>query len=287
MMTCQRAFRRGLGRMAVAALVSLAAVSAMAQEPSKAPPGKSAKPAAKEARPRTPDDGLSVVTELFPLRYAEVGELVALLAQMMPGDAHVAADTRTNSVVAQGSAKSMAEIGALLERLDVAVDTSRTRSMQNILLEIVWLAEGLSAKDSPYGPAAPPPADDLKGLVKQLEINWRLTNLRQVGRVSVMTLANGEFNVSCSPVFDGNPTQLTATGRVTMTSRDVVDLKLKLSATGVQVAPRPGSPAAGEPKPKLVDLDMTVGSRAGTFTVLGVAPTGKITSIFAIQVHPQ
>jgi Bacterial type II/III secretion system short domain len=283
MITHERTILRSLAGTAVAALVCFVAVAAMAEEP-KAPPGKRVKPAANEVRRGTRDDGLPMVVEIFPLRYAQVGELIEMLAGMVP-DVRIAADTRTNSLVAQGPEKSMAEIRSVLERLDVAVSTPRTRLKQNILLEIVWLAEGLSAKDSPYGPAAPAPADDLKPLMKQLEINWRFKNVRQVGRVSVMTLADGEFQVSCSPVFDGNPTQMTATGQATVADRDAINLKLKLSATGVQVDPRPGSPAAGEPKPKLVDLDLTVGARAGTFTVLGVAPTGKVTSIFAIVVH--
>ncbi len=288
---------RSLAGTAVAVLVCLAAVSATAQEPSKGPAGKAAKPAAKAARSVTPELALEPLKmQVFPVRYAKVDELLMLVVQFMPGEAQVAADRRSNAIVAQGPAKALEAVSLLVAKFDVPAAKGKSHPAATFTVRIVWLAEGLSD-----APGSPPPAQDLlAGVVKELE-SLGIKNVRQVAQTVLKTAPDGEFRVSASPLLNGTPVEFTASGKVRgvdeymarkstapgkalQFDKDGADIRITISASR-QRAERRAAPGS-DSKQKLADLEMEAVVGLGDCTVLAVAPTEDTTSIFVIQVTP-
>jgi hypothetical protein len=141
---------------------------------------------------------------------------------------------------------------------------------------IVWLASGLSSKDMPA------PADDLKQVVEQLG-GFGVKDVRQVGQVVVNTLADGQFQTKCSPLFEGESAELSVDGKLAAKT-EPLQLSLRIAAKqrkpNIMGAPRSRGPQDDD----LVNLETVICPRFdGSYVVLGVAPVGKVTSIFVVQ----
>ncbi len=286
---------QSLTRTAVA-LVCMAAASAMAQEPSKAAPAKPAQPAAKAALSFAPDRERPMV-EVYSLRYAEAGEILRLLPEMVP-DVRMAVDRRTNAVVAYGPARALKEVKSLIEKFDVRAAEGKKHAAVTFTVRVVWLAEGLSDK---LPGSFPPSRDLLAGVVVPELDSLGIGTVRQVAQTVLKTGPDGQFQVSASPLLEGTPVDFTASGKVLAVDqymaqksaaagktlhveKDGANLKIKISAAR-QRAERPAGPGS-DMRQKLTDIELETVVGLGDYTVLAVAPTEAITSIFVIQVTP-
>ncbi len=231
----------------------------------------------RPAAPREPE----AETRVYRVKYADPSTVLAVLQTMLAGHGgvRVALDPKTNSVVMAAPPEQLNTAAQLIERLDVP-DAGRAgaKSRMPCQFRIVWLASGVD-------PAAnPAPTDDLKDVVEELS-RIGVEGVRQVGQMVVNTLTDGQFQVSCSPLFNGEPAQLGASGKF-LGKEEPLQLSLQLTAT--QLAPaapgRAGGPGFAGAERRLVNLETVIAPRFdSSYIVLGVAPVGKVTSIFVVQ----
>jgi len=235
----------------------------------------------RPAVPREPE----AETRVYQLKYADPSTVLAVLQTMLVGRAgvRVALDSKTNSVVMAAPPEQLKTAAELIKLLDVPKAGGRGVARPAAgQFRIVWLASGLSSKDTPA------PADDLKQVVEQLA-NLGIKDVRQVGQMVVNTLAEGQFQVRCSPLFDGAPAELTVEGKLDAKA-EPIQLDLRIAAkqrrpitVGLAASTNPEARLEGGAV-DLVNLDTKISPRFdGSYVVLGVAPVGKVTSIFVVQ----
>lgn len=273
---------RPLGCLMIVLLAGLYGGSALGQELKKTlkkPDGA----ITKEARPPAREQEIKI----FSLQYADVEQTAQLLRGIMAQQPEVpisiGPDKRTNSIIAQGPAESLRVMEAIVRRLDEpAPEPTRRPAPKPIRIRIIWLAEGLPETE---GSA---PADDLKGVAEELA-RVGVKNVRQVAQMMVMTQSDGKpegkFQLSCTPLLDGAPAMFTAGGKVSI-EQGVGNLQIGLSANRQTPPGEPFTRGRRNPAATLVDLELDTVVRPSQYAVLGVAPVGKITSIFVIQVIP-
>jgi hypothetical protein len=236
----------------------------------------------RPAAPREPDAEMR--TRVYQVKHADVSLVFQVLETMLAGQrARMAVDKKTNSVVIAAPEDVLKSAAELIQTLDVPEAARRgARPGAPCQFRIVWLASGLSSKD------APAPADELKPVVEQLA-DLGIKDVRQVGPMVVNTLAEGQFQVRCSPLFEGAPAELTVEGKLDAKT-EPVQLSLRIAAkqrrpitVGVAAPPDAAGGFAGDTV-NLVNLDTMISPRFdGSYVVLGAAPVGKVTSIFVVQ----
>jgi hypothetical protein len=259
-------------------------------------------PGASSAREEQVPSGVSVPgaqspseeqeLKVFQLAYSNAGEMANVLSQIIPG-LNIAIDQRNNAIVVGGAKEKLQTADVLLRRLDTAVSIGKTRTSP-VSVRLVWLVEG---DDS-----AAPPAENLKGVVEELR-HQGLKNLGQVAQAVVRSQYGNVFHISCSPLLENKPTMLTADG--TIMPGGELEIHVASARPGgpetVEAAPgpdmrRPVRPGMGmrgdgpirqssvEVAEKLTDLDVHTAFKTNDYIVLAVAPIGKITSVFVIQI---
>jgi len=205
------------------------------------------------------------------------------------------ADADTNSILAQGTDKSLEEFGDIIKKLDAVVSEDASSKLPiTVRVRIVWLAEGLSGVNATAmggegtGPGSmtemnrsdqsgTAPAEDMKGVVDELG-RMGFKDVRQVGQAMVNTRAKsgafefGLFQISCSPFAKQIPASLAVQGCIAAESRPgVFSLQANVKS----------SFGGGE-----AELQCNLQIRQDKYVVLGVAPSGPITSIFVLQITP-
>jgi hypothetical protein len=235
-------------------------------------------------RPAAPREAEpEMTTRVYQVKHANAS-LVLQVLQTMLADRHtrMAVDQKTNSLVIAAPQDVLQNAAELIQKLDIPEAGRRdAKPRMPCQLRIVWLGSGLSSKD------APAPSEDLKQVVEQLS-GLGVKDVRQVGQMIVNTQDEGRFQVSCSPLFDGALAHLTASG-VLVARGETSEMSLKISATQVQnsfrVQAEPGKP--GSIEQRLVNIETVIEPRfdPSHYVVLGVAPVGKVTSIFVVQVR--
>jgi type II secretory pathway component GspD/PulD (secretin) len=238
----------------------------------------------RPAAPREPDAEMR--TRVYQVKHADVSLVFQVLETMLAGQrARMAVDKKTNSVVIAAPEDVLNSAAELIQTLDVPEAARRgARPGAPCQFRIVWLASGLSSKD------APAPADDLKQVVEQLA-GLGVKDVRQVGQMVMVVNAPAErpFTMQCSPVFEGATAELRVDG-VLDVKTESPQLSLRIAAkqrrpitVGVAAPPDAAGGFAGDTV-NLVNLDTMISPRFdGSYVVLGVAPVGKVTSIFVVQ----
>jgi hypothetical protein len=242
----------------------------------------------KEAQPPSEEQTLSV----FYLVHSNAGEMANVLNQIVPG-LKVAIDQRNNAIVVGGTNDKLQTVNVLLKRLDTARPSDNPHSSP-VSVRLVWLVEG--------DESAAPPAENLKGVVEELR-HQGLKNLGQVAQTVVRSQYGNVFHISCSPLLENKPTMLTADG--TIMPGGELEIRVASARPGSPeteaVAPGPemrggGRLGAGmrgvgpirqssvEVAEKLTDLNVHTVFKTNDYIVLAVAPIGKITSVFVIQI---
>ena len=232
--------------------------------------------------PREPE----AETRVYQVKQADPSTVLAVLQTMLAGHAgvRVALDPKTNSVVMAAPPEQLKTAAELIKLLDVPKAGGRGDTPgAPCQFRIVWLASGLSSKDTPA------PADDLKQVVEQLSA-LGVKDVRQVGQVMVNTKAEGMFQVKCSPLFESAPAELSVEGKLDAKT-EPVQLSLRIAAKQRRPRATLGLFAPGDAQGRgeggaidLVNLDAMISPRFdGSYVVLGVAPVGHVTSVFVVQ----
>lgn len=261
-----------------------AAVPTSPQPKSKAVKAQNAPTATYESAPvAQPPQRVRV----FRIRYCPVDNLVNVLARCdIDGVANLVADNVSNTVLAKGSEAALDQLEKLLDQLDS--NAASPRGATAVRFRVVWLAAGLPAAD---GSEPSVPAEDLKGVIAELAA-MGFNDVRQVTQSMVNTQSPGEFSLSCSTLCGGNPATLTVGGTLTAASnQNTLALQAQVQST-VRELPAAG-PESSQPTRELqgtvernVALSVNTMVRQSKYTVLGVTPSGKITSFFVVQVIP-
>jgi hypothetical protein len=257
-------FSRNLKIAAILAVVCVCVRPATGQQTqTAAPPAKEAQTTqpAKESQPQ-PAEQTNVV--VFTLRYSDVETMARVLDKSLGGkdEVHIAIDKQKNALIIRGTEDQLNTAKAILKRLDAPSPSEIYRSLA-VNVRIFWLVEG------DQNAAAPP--EGLKDVVEELH-RQGLKNIGQAAQTMVRSQYEGVFQISCSPLVDKKPITLAASGKILADSK----LQVRISATETTGMDKPGE--------KLANVDVNTVYKTNDYIVLAVAPIGKITSVFVIQI---
>ena len=264
-------FSRNLKIAMIVAFACVCVRPAMAEQAkTDPPPAKEAQtpPPAKESQPQS-EKKIFEVIRLIRLRYSDADTMARVLDQSISGRGglRIAIDKQKNSVILMGSEEQLQTAEELIRKLDSPGPNDKAPSSP-VSIRIIWLVEG--------DQNAAAPADNLKDVVEELQ-HQGLVRLGQVAQTVVRSQYEGTFQISCSPLLENKPTTLTASGRILTGSK----LQIRISATEANA--RLGADA-DQPGEKLINLDVNTVFKTNDYIVLAVAPIGKITSVFVIQI---
>jgi hypothetical protein len=243
----------------------------------------------RRAEPQTRAEPEPKQIKIFPLRYANVEELIVVTSQLFGAagrgnNLQLAAEPRSNSLIASGPKEQLAELGALLERLDASSAEVRTEPGPMLQFRIVWLAGGDADLAERFGPL-PPGMEKVADEIKKLGIN----HLQLVGQTVVKTLPDSPFTATARPRFllDEQPAELQVQGKIQLT-RGTPLLELRLD--GSYLGEVKTADAAVALPTSLVDINTITMAPLGHSVVVGVTPTNiagnseAVSSIFVIQI---
>jgi len=217
--------------------------------------------------------------KIFRLKYADPQETAAVVSRIFgKDDARIAVDARTSSILVDALPDTLRRIEAILSTLDTAADKDAKKDAPatTLRVRVVWLASELPPDEGAK------PADDLKEVVGELS-KVGVDGLHQLGQAIVNTTPDGKFQVRCSPLLAGRPSELEISGILKL-RQDTPILNVQLSASQTEPAAA-GAPGRGGPTTKrLVELGTTIAAPLGHYVVLGVTPVEKMTSVFILQV---
>jgi hypothetical protein len=288
-------FWRHLTTAAAVVLVCVAACPVFGQQVRRGVPAA----AGAQEGPAPGDDQ---VIRVFKLAHSDAETMARVLNQTVPG-LSVAVDQVNNAIVVASANKQASQSAeALIERLDALNPSERGRASA-VSVRLAWLVEGDEGGN--------PPAENLKSVVDELH-HQGLKNLVQVAQAMVRSQYGNAFHISCSPSLDNRPTELSAQG--TILPGGELDINVVANrpggpeaslpaGAGMQpefVGPMMGAGAApagrmppGAPMPqssvtvaeRLTEVHVHTVFKPGEYIVLAVAPIGKITSVFVIQIN--
>jgi hypothetical protein len=218
--------------------------------------------------------------KVFSLVNNQAAETAEVLLKLM-GDkkANISVDQRTNSIIASGTPESLAEMEALLLRLDES-QAHEVDESANYQVRVVWLVSGLGEGAAP--------SQDLKGVVEELA-KVGAVGLQQVCQVTVSATADGEFKVQCSPRLDQDSVALEVTGKLSHREGRAsleIALEAKTETVPAEKGPVPKDRSVSFDVRQLVNVETAIRLPDGHFAVLGATPMEHLTSAFVVQVVP-
>jgi hypothetical protein len=215
------------------------------------------RPAAENTFPR-------FVMKEFALRTLEPDKDVeAALRLALSGSQNnrFALDRPRRQVLVYADDAAMKTVEALLNRLESTAAIPPARDVQ---VRVVWLVSGLAD--------APPPPDDLKDVLPGLaKLGYDRPRLAAQALVNVT--ANAEFQTKGVANL-GAACPFSVTGRL--------DDKKEPPALSISIMAR--RERGERPPEELCNLQTVINAPMGHMVVLGVTPTGAMTSIFVVQV---
>lgn len=198
---------------------------------------------------------------IFPLRHIEpdqfLEEAIKIAIQSGTTGGSFAVDRPRKSVLVSGGQSAIEAVASLLASLDTPA--ARTQDLQ---VRVVWLVSGGDA---------PAPPDDLKEVLPALA-KLGIDKPRLAAQTVVNTTPNAQFQAQGVTKIGGNY-QFSATGRLT-DKPDAPELQVNIRAV------ESGNPGAAE----VCALQTQIAAPPGHLVVLGVTPTGSMTSVFVVQV---
>ena len=226
----------------------------------------------------------AVHLKIFPLAYSNADDIVNVLGVLTDiKKTRVSVDNRTNSlIVSSDREQDLNIVEALITRLDQAHaehDRSRFGPSTTFYVRVVWLASG------PDGGDAERPAEDLEQVLAELA-KLGIDDVRQVAQTIVNVGMDGQFAVSCQPVYGERPAQWTIDGELEEAD-GAFRLRIRLSTSHGPHIVESAVGAIPQPEEDLVDLETDLVAPEGHYIVLGITPTGKTQSIFVVQITPR
>ena len=207
-------------------------------------------------------DGRVVVFK--PKRLSAAAAAEAIESLLGSQTVRLAADEKTNALIAFGKEDALAAVQELVGRLDEQADASKeagapatvagaTEAPKSLLLRVFWLADGLP-EDEGQDPAAFLP----QGVLKATE-RLGLTSPRLVAQTVNSLAANGEeaisFNTAVPAVISKMPVGLSCDGRVKLVQDNRIRVEINLNVGG----------------PVSCSLSGSLASPLGHYMVLGTA----------------
>jgi hypothetical protein len=206
-----------------------------------------------------------MVTQVYRLRYVPADkELLADLQPILPPDARIAADARTNAVILHADESTHRAVTRLLDQIDRL--SSGAAPNFSVQVRIVWLVSG----KVPPG-ASDPPADFAEVVAKLKKFGVK--DPKMLAQFVIPTGPDGKFTITGLAKLD-KAWSLSSRGELS-TKDGRVGLSVQLQATTVESGRSP-------PKP-LCELETTIIYSPGQTVLLGVTPTEELTSVFALQ----
>ena len=226
----------------------------------------------------------ATLLKIFPLAYSNAEDIVNVLGALTDiKKTRVSVDNRTNSlIVSSDREQELKIVEALITRLDQAHaehDRSRFGPSTTFYVRVVWLASG------PDGGDAERPAEDLEQVLAELA-KLGIDDVRQVAQTIVNVGMDGQFAVSCQPVYGERPAQWTIDGELEEAD-GAFRLRIRLSTSHGPHIVESAVGAIPQPEEDLVDLETDLVAPEGHYIVLGITPTGKTQSIFVVQITPR
>jgi hypothetical protein len=233
---------------AIFAVVCICVYPAMGQHIPRSSPAKESQPQPEEQK-----------VKIFSIMYGDAATIANVLGQTGIVD-RASIDKRTNSIVLVGTQEQLETAESIIRRLD-SRDLAKNTNSPSPNVRVIWLAEGAEG--------ATAPAEDLKGVVDELR-RLGLKNVGQVAQAVVRSQREGMFRISCSPLVENNQVRFAADGRILPEE----GLQIHISVSTQRV----------EHNENLIDLQANTVFTPNNYIVLAVAPLGKITSVFVIQI---
>jgi hypothetical protein len=285
--------------VAAVALVCVAACPALGQQVGRGMPERAG---AQDAQPQSEDQ----IVQVFKLAHSDAETMARVLNQTVPG-LNVAVDQLNNAIVVASANKQVSQSAeALITRLDSLNPSERGRASA-VSVRLAWLVEG--------DEGGTPPAENLKSVVDELH-HQGLKNLAQVAQTVVRSQYGSTFHISCSPLLENKPSELAADGTIlpggeldinvlakrpggpegdmpagvampsvpmdhARDARRMPGGRMPVGASPMEAPMQQSSVTVAE---KLTDVHVHTVFKPGEYIVLAVAPIGKITSVFVIQI---
>jgi hypothetical protein len=207
--------------------------------------------------------GKEMVTEVYRLRNLPADkDLLAELQLILPPDARIAADARTNAIILHADESTHRAVARLLGEIARPVSAVADGNVQ---VRIVWLVSG-------KGPIGSAPPADFGEVVAKLE-KLGVKDPKMLAQFVVPAGPDGKFTITGLAKL-AQAWSLSSQG-VLSTKDGRMSLSVLLQATVAE---------SGRSPPKsLCELETTITYSPGQTVLLGVTPTEDLTSVFALQ----
>jgi type II/III secretion system protein len=221
--------------------------------------------------------------KIFCLEYSKADDLVKILGVLTDTEkTRISVDARTNSLIVSGTQDDLKILEAIIAKLDEANcerGASRFEAPTTFYVRFVWLASGPDSGDGDD------PAEDLKDVLVELA-ELGIDDVRQVAQTIVNVGMDGQFAVTCQPVYGERPARWTIDGKLEEAD-EALKLRIQFSATHGAHVVKSDSGITQVAETRLVDLETDLVIPEGHYIVLGITPTGKTQSVFVLQIIPR
>jgi hypothetical protein len=217
---------------------------------------------------------------VFALRNIEPDRTLenALRLIVQPPKGAFALDPQLKVVVVTGDRKTLDDVASLLDRLDRQV-RAKENVPSEVQLRVVWLAAGREQKDTPK------PPDDLQGVVDELG-KIGVKDLRLVSQSVVKATTGVTFTMTGSAQLLHTPCHLSIRGSVLDRGAEPPTVQINIEATTQATGPITGPIRGGGQTLPVCQIGTNIVTPPGHSVVLGVTPTGDLTSVFIVQLIP-
>ncbi len=193
--------------------------------------------------------------------------------------AAVAMDPNRNAIVFSGDQNTLRSVTALLESLDKPV--AKEQPAREMQVRVVWLASASGGKPDKD---VPKPPGDLHEVVAELDkLGVREPFL--ISQAVVNVTSNGTFELQGTAQLGSTPCVFAIAGQIGNKPSDVPMLQISIDATSQ--ASRVERGFGGGRDTPLCRIQTQISAPTGHPVVLGVTPTGNLTSVFVIQLLPK
>jgi hypothetical protein len=211
--------------------------------------------------------------KVLSLVNTEAHVMLSLVQHIFGSDVKIAVDPRTNSLIAAGPESRLAEMEALLMRLDETAD--RNLRAKSYRLRIVWFAQ------QPTGDEVVVSDDELLPVAGALT-KLGIKTIHQMGQTAVQVITGSPFHITSSAALGDGPAEVKIKG-VLDVQETTPHLQIEIAAEREEAVEFGGDRAPNGTR--LVDLSTHIVAPVGHCVVLGVTPARGSTLAFVVQIQ--
>jgi hypothetical protein len=212
---------------------------------------------------------------------AKAWELAEVISKVYTQEGlRLAVDERTNSILAQGTEKTLHRVGALVEALDTEVKRSAMlgeggESGPHRRLIFYWLASGPDLQTENAMP------QQIQPVVEELS-RLGIENMQLVSR-SIAALDGQRVSIESTVDVADKTYQISFRGELPESDRErppAAGQSLEVFVNAAQLPPNPGTPVRSPSS-----LQTTITAPPDHFVVLGTTGLGELENAFVIQIQ--